>query len=146
MRLLVQRVNYGSVTIQNEKIAEIQKGYVVLVGIEKEDTKEVIDRMATKLLQLRVMADEAKKMNKNITEVKGSILAVSQFTLCADTHKGNRPSFLHAKDPDEASVLFDRFVEKLSSAVLTVTGKFGHYMDVVIHNDGPVTIMLDSKE
>ncbi len=144
MKILVQRVSHGKVTVEGEVISQIGTGYVVLVGIEQHDTPEVVDRMADKLLKLRIMADEQGKMNKDIQEVGGSILAVSQFTLCADVRKGNRPSFLPAKNPEEAKVLFDRFVASLSRVVPTLTGKFGHYMDVVIHNDGPVTLMLDS--
>ena len=143
MRLVIQRVISGKVSIYDEVVGEIGKGYVVLCGIKKGDTEEQIRKMAERLLNLRIMADEEMKMNKSIVEARGELLCVSQFTLYAQT-QGRRPGFSDAEDPERAKDLFDLFVEELRKSGLKVeTGQFGTYMSVEIINDGPVTILLE---
>ena len=131
--------------MDDERIAEIGAGLLLLVGIAQGDTKAEADWLAAKVAGLRVMRDEAGKMNRGVVETGGEILAVSQFTLLADTRKGKRPSFIHAAPPEEASPLFDYFCDRLRAAgVATVeTGRFGAMMDVALVNDGPVTIVLE---
>jgi D-tyrosyl-tRNA(Tyr) deacylase len=146
MKILVQRVNSSRVEVAGKTIGSIEKGYTLLVGIETRDTKEIVEKMATKVLKLRIMPDEEGKMNKDLSAAAGSILAISQFTLCADTKKGNRPSFLDAMKPDTAHQLFKHFVKELQKQVRVEMGEFGGYMQVYIQNDGPTTIWLDSKE
>lgn len=144
MRVLLQRSKNSNVTINGKVNGKIENGYVCLVGFTNGDTKELIDKMIKKIINLRVFEDENKKMNLSILDVNGSILSISQFTLYADSSKGNRPSFVNAMKPDEASCLYDYFNNKLSEFVHTETGIFGSDMKVEIYNDGPVTIMLDS--
>lgn len=144
MRVLLQRSKNSNVTINGKVNGKIENGYVCLVGFTNGDTKELIDKMIKKIINLRVFEDENKKMNLSILDVNGSILSISQFTLYADSSKGNRPSFVNAMKPDEASRLYDYFNNKLSEFVHTETGIFGSDMKVEIYNDGPVTIMLDS--
>ena len=137
MKVLLQRSKNSKVTINGKINGSIENGYVCLVGFTNGDTKEIIDKMIKKIVNLRVFEDENEKMNLSILDVNGSILSISQFTLYADSSKGNRPSFVNAMKPDEASCLYDYFNE---------TGIFGSDMKVEIYNDGPVTIMLDSNE
>ncbi|GEM_PF-50813 len=145
MIALVQRVNRGKVNIDGRPYAQIGHGYVVLVGIFKEDSEKDILKLADKIAHLRIMADKAGKMNKSILETGGEILLVPQFTLCADTD-GRRPSFTRAKNPKEAKKLFELLVKKIEEKNINVkTGKFGAYMEVTIVNDGPVTILFDSR-
>lgn len=148
MKALIQRVNKGKVLIKNKLISEIGVGYVVLLGVKEGDSKKEADLMASKIVNLRMMSDEEKKMNKSILDVDGEILVVSQFTLYADTKEGRRPSFINAAKPDLASRLYQYFIGQLKMlGVKSVqTGEFGAYMSVEIVNDGPVTIMLDTEE
>ena len=146
MRVLLQRSKNSKVTINGKINGSIEKGYVCLVGFTNGDTKELIDKMVKKIINLRVFEDENEKMNLSILDVNGSILSISQFTLYADATKGNRPSFVNALNPNEASKLYDYFNEKLNEFLHVETGIFGSNMKVEIYNDGPVTIILDSAE
>jgi D-tyrosyl-tRNA(Tyr) deacylase len=145
MRIVLQRVKEASVTVDNETISRISSGLLLLVGVADGDTEAEADWLATKIAGLRVMRDEDDKMNLSVTETGGEILAVSQFTLLADTRKGKRPSFIHAAPPETAEPLFDYFCEKLQAAGISSvkTGRFGAMMDVSLVNDGPVTIVLE---
>jgi D-tyrosyl-tRNA(Tyr) deacylase len=145
MKAVVQRVKKGSVTIAGKVVASIGQGYVILLGVQMDDDRSKADMLAKKIANLRVFSDENDKMNLPILDIKGEAIVVSQFTLMADTHKGNRPSFIYAAPPDIASPLVDHFVEALSQhGVSTQTGEFGADMLVEIHNDGPVTILLET--
>ncbi len=146
MRLLIQRVTLGKVSIGGEVVGQIGKGYVVFFGAKEGDSKKEVDFLAEKLVNLRIMSDENNKMNKSILDVGGEVLVVSQFTLYADTSGGRRPSFIKAAKPDLANSLYLYFIEKLKKlGVKNVqTGEFGAYMEVEILNDGPVTIMLET--
>ncbi len=147
MRFLIQRVTSAEVSVEEQTIGSIARGYLVLVGISAGDTVEIADRMVQKMLRLRIFADENGKTNLSLDQVQGQLLLVSQFTLCANCRKGNRPSFLDAGDPDEARTLFDHIVEICRQSVPVVrTGSFGADMQVRLCNDGPFTIMLDSDE
>ncbi len=146
MFALVQRVTEGSVRIKNKFIGSISKGFVVFIGVCKNDEASDTIQLAQKIVGLRVFEDAEGKMNLSIQDIEGSILAVSQFTLCADTTKGRRPSFENAMEPIKAEKLFTVFVEMLrAKGVRVETGVFGEYMNVKILNDGPVTIWIDSK-
>lgn len=142
---MLQRVAHASVTVDDELVSEIGPGLLLLVGVAKGDGEAEADWLAEKVAGLRVLADEDGKMNRSVRDAGGEILAVSQFTLLADTRKGKRPSFVGAAPPEEASPLFDYFCEKLRVAgVASVkTGSFGAMMDVALVNDGPVTIVLE---
>ncbi len=142
---MLQRVAHASVTVDDELVSEIGSGLLLLVGVAKGDGETEADWLAEKVAGLRVLADEDGKMNRSVRDAGGEILAVSQFTLLADTRKGKRPSFVGAAPPEEASPLFDYFCEKLRVAgVASVkTGSFGAMMDVALVNDGPVTIVLE---
>lgn len=146
MRLLIQRVTHGSVTIEGKITGEIGRGYVVLFGAKDGDTQKDVVALAKRVSTLRIMSDEQDKMNRSILDVEGEILVVSQFTLYADTEGGRRPSFLGAAKPDVAEELYIQFIEELKRlGVKNVqTGKFGTYMSVEIVNDGPVTILLEN--
>ena len=147
MRFLIQRVTSAEVSVEEQTIGSIARGYLVLVGISSGDTVEIADRMVQKMLRLRIFADENGKTNLSLDQVQGQLLLVSQFTLYANCRKGNRPSFLDAGDPDEARTLFDHIVEICRQSVPVVrTGSFGADMQVRLCNDGPFTIMLDSDE
>ena len=147
MRFLIQRVTSAEVSVEEQTIGSIARGYLVLVGISAGDTVEIADRMVQKMLRLRIFADENGKTNLSLDQVQGQLLLVSQFTLYANCRKGNRPSFLDAGDPDEARTLFDHIVEICRQSVPVVrTGSFGADMQVRLCNDGPFTIMLYSDE
>lgn len=147
MKVVLQRVKEASVTIREEKISEIQKGFLLLVGVTHEDTEEDVKYLVNKIVHLRVFEDENEKMNHSIKDAGGSILSVSQFTLYGDTKKGRRPSFIKAAKPDEAEALYNIFNQALrTEGVVTETGEFGAMMDVQLVNDGPVTLILDSKD
>ena len=147
MRLLIQRVSKASVKVEGECVGKINKGFLVFLGITHGDTKDNVDYLVNKLYNLRVFEDENEKMNLSLKDVGGEILAVSQFTLYANTKKGNRPSFTDAQNPNEASENYDRFNEKLrEEGVIVETGVFGADMKVSFTNDGPVTILLDTDE
>ena len=144
MRLVIQRVTSASVRVDNEIVGEIGKGYVILIGVAPEDTKEVVDRLVKKVLQLRIFEDDQGKTNLSIQDVSGELLLISQFTLYADCRKGNRPSFVQAAKPDLANELYDYFIEKCRQTISKVeTGSFGADMKVSLVNDGPFTIVLE---
>jgi D-tyrosyl-tRNA(Tyr) deacylase len=147
MLTVVQRVKQGKVIIAGKTYSQIGSGYVILLGILEEDDKKDIERLVEKIINLRILNDSVGKMNKSIIETKGEILVVSQFTLAADLTGGRRPSFIKAMMPEEAEKLYKLFVKKLKEKGLNIkTGKFGEYMEVQIVNDGPVTIIVDSKK
>lgn len=147
MRVVLQRSGAASVTVDGRITGAIEKGYVLLVGITHEDTKEDADYIASKIAKTRIWEDEDGKMNIAIHEHGGAILSISQFTLYANTKKGNRPSFTAASRPDHSEPLWEYFNESLRKEGLEVhTGVFGAMMDVSLVNDGPVTIIFDSKE
>jgi D-tyrosyl-tRNA(Tyr) deacylase len=145
LKIVLQRVKNASVTVSGEEISGIGTGLLLLVGIARGDGEAEANWLAEKVTGLRVFADDEGKMDLNVREAGGEILAVSQFTLLADTRKGKRPSFVEAAPPEEAEMLFDYFCEKLREAgVASVeTGSFGAMMDVTLVNDGPVTIVLE---
>ncbi|MDU5038761.1 MAG: D-aminoacyl-tRNA deacylase [Clostridium perfringens] len=147
MRVVVQRVNKSSVKVDNEIVGSINKGFNVLVGIGKEDTIEDLKYMKDKVLNLRVFEDKEDKMNLSLKDVCGELLLISQFTLYGDCRKGRRPNFINALGGDEAKKLFDEFVSMCREEGIKVeTGVFGAHMVVDIENDGPVTLILDSKK
>jgi D-tyrosyl-tRNA(Tyr) deacylase len=144
MRAIIQRVNFGQVTIDTRLVADIQTGMVILLGIGHGDDRSKASQMAKKIAQLRIFEDENGKMSLSLLDIKGSAIVVSQFTLYADTRKGNRPSFIDAAPPDLASPLVDFFTEELRKlGIHTQTGEFGTHMYVHLQNDGPVTISLE---
>ncbi len=145
MRIVLQRVSEASVTVEGERISEIGFGLLLLVGVAQADGEAEADWLAEKIAGLRIMGDEEGKMNRSVTDVGGAVLAVSQFTLLADTRKGKRPSFIGAAMPEEAERLFDHFCERLRAAGVdrVETGRFGAMMSVALVNDGPVTIVIE---
>lgn len=147
MKLVIQRASEASVKIEDEIFGKIQQGLVILIGIEEQDTTEDADWLIQKISQLRVFSDENGKMNLSIQEIKGSFLIISQFTLHASTKKGNRPSYIKAAKPEIAIPLYNYFIDSLktNSNLSVETGKFGADMKVALVNDGPVTIIMDSK-
>ena len=147
MKAVVQRVTKASVTVDNKLVGEIGPGLAVLIGIASEDTEKDISYLVDKIAQLRIFSDAEGKFNISALEIGGEMLLISQFTLLADTKKGRRPSFIGAAPPQQAELLFNTFVKCMQRTGLKVeTGCFQAHMMVEIHNDGPVTIMLDSKE
>ena len=145
MRVCIQRSKHSSVTVDGKQINEISQGLVILVGFTKGDTMEDIQKMAKKVVNLRIFNDEKGIMNKSILEVGGEILSISQFTLYANTKKGNRPSYIEALNGEEAVKLYEKWNEELKQYIITKPGVFGADMKVNILNDGPVTIMLESR-
>ncbi|MFT4534248.1 MAG: D-tyrosyl-tRNA(Tyr) deacylase [Saprospiraceae bacterium] len=147
MRIVLQRVNEASVTVENKIVAKIEQGLLILLGIESEDNHEDIKWLANKCMNMRIFSDEDGKMNNSIKDIEGSFLVVSQFTLHASTRKGNRPSFIKAARPEHAIPMYENFCEVLheSSKLKVERGIFGADMKVRLLNDGPVTISLDSK-
>ena len=144
MKVLIQRVKKASVTIDSEIYSSIEKGILALVGIEKNDTMENVQKIAKKIVNLRIFPDENDKMNRSVLDVSGEMLIVSQFTLCGDCKKGTRPSFDKSAPPQMANELYEKFVEEISSyGIKTQTGKFAAMMDVALVNDGPVTFMIE---
>ena len=147
MKVIIQRSKNSKVTIEGKVHGSIDNGYVLLSSFTNGDNKKIVDKMIDKIINLRIFTDENDKMNLSLLDVKGSILNISQFTLYADLTKGRRPSFQNSLNPTEASILYDYMNEKLRSLnIHTETGEFGADMKVEIFNDGPVTIILDSKE
>ena len=147
MKLVIQRVKKAQVTVleKGEVVGKIDPGLLILVGIGEGDKEEAVDILAQKVAKLRIMADAAGKMNLSVKDAKGEILAVSQFTLYADTSDGNRPSFIKAANPDVAQNLYERFIDNLRKEGIKVeTGQFGSYMKIEPELDGPVTIILES--
>lgn len=143
MRTILQRSKYSNVKVDNKIIGEITSGLVVLVSFTQGDNEETIKKMINKILNLRIFDDENGVMNKSILDVSGAILSISQFTLYADTKKGNRPSYMQALNGEEAIKLYDRFNELLRLQIPVQTGIFGAEMEVNITNDGPITISLE---
>ena len=148
MRAVIQRVSKASVSIDHNIVAEIRLGLVILLGIEQEDSIEDSIWLANKIAQLRIFSDSQKKMNNSILDVNGDIIVVSQFTLLAKTKKGNRPSYIRAANTDKANFLYKQFKNDLSNITSKeiLSGKFGADMKVTIINDGPVTIIIDTKD
>ena len=147
MKFVIQRVTKASVTIDGNISGKINKGFMVLIGVCDEDTKEIADKLVKKLIGLRIFADEEGKTNLSIKDVDGQLLLVSQFTLYADCRKGNRPSFIKAGSPDHAKDLYNYIVDLCKKEIEVVqTGEFGADMQVELINDGPFTIILDSSE
>lgn len=146
MKLVVQRVANAKVEVDNKIIGKINKGFLVLLGVTHEDTKETADFLVSKLINLRVFTDENYKMNLSIKDIKGELLIVSQFTLYANCQKGNRPSFVEAAKPDKAKELYNYFINECKKENINVqTGEFGAHMQVSLLNDGPVTIILEKN-
>ena len=145
MRIVIQRVSQASVTIDGKIAGAIQQGLLLLVGICPEDGQEDIEYAVRKISQMRIFSDQEDRMNLSVQDVGGQILSISQFTLYADTKKGNRPAFTGAAKPDLATSLYDQFNQKLAQIVPVQTGEFGADMKVSLVNDGPVTIVLDTK-
>ncbi len=147
MKALLQRVTRASVSVGGEVVGRIGQGLVVFVGVASGDTEKDAQYLAQKIVELRIFPDEEVRFNLSALDIKGELLVVSQFTLLADTRKGRRPSFIEAAPPAQAEEIFERFVEQARATGLRVdTGRFQQYMQVEIHNDGPVTILLDSRE
>ena len=148
MKAVLQRVLYASVSINSEEISSINKGYFILLGIDKDDEFSECEILSSKVYDLRIFEDDNKKMNLSISDIDGEILVVPNFTICADCRKGKRPSFINAKSPDKAKLLYEKFCDSLRKKNIKKlkTGVFGADMQVNILNDGPVTIILDSKE
>ncbi len=147
MRAVVQRVHTCSVTVENKVVGSIQKGLLVYLGVEKEDTDEDLQYLADKIPGLRIFSDSDGKMNLSVQDISGQILVVSQFTLCADTRKGKRPSYNYAASPQMGEQYYNLFVDTVRTKGIKVeTGVFGGKMSVSYTNDGPVTILLDSRK
>jgi len=147
VKALLQRVTGASVSVAGEVVGRIGRGLVVFVGVAQGDTEKDAQFLAQKTVNLRIFADEEGRFNLSALDIKGELLLVSQFTLLADTKKGRRPSFIEAAPPAQAEGLFGQFVKQAGATGLKVeTGRFQQYMQVEIHNDGPVTILLDSRE
>ena len=146
MRVVLQRVSHASVTVEEKVIGKIQRGFLLLVGVTHDDVMEDMEYLVRKIVQMRIFEDEEGKLNRSIQDIGGEILSVSQFTLYADTKKGNRPSFSKAAPGDVAIEMFEQFNGLLRETGIPVeTGQFGADMKVELLNDGPVTILLDSK-
>ncbi|MGG1575937.1 D-aminoacyl-tRNA deacylase [Fictibacillus sp. NRS-1165] len=147
MRIVLQRVTEAAVTVEDNVVGQIGHGLMLLVGVTHEDTEKDAAYLAEKAVNLRIFEDEQEKMNLSLLDVAGSILSISQFTLFGDCRKGRRPNFMAAAKPDQASVLYEKFNDLLREKGITVeTGIFGAMMDVSFTNNGPVTLILDSKE
>ena len=147
MKLVIQRVTHASVTVDNNVIGIIGKGYMVLIGVSDTDTKEIADKMLDKMIKLRIFEDENGKTNLSLADVGGELLLISQFTLYANCKKGNRPSFIEAGSPDHANALYEYIIEKCKERVDVVEqGEFGAEMKVELLNDGPFTVILDSEQ
>ena len=148
MRVVVQKVKEASVTVEKKVISSIQNGLLILVGIENEDTEEDTSYLVRKIVQLRVFNDENEVMNLSVQDVDGEVIVVSQFTLHASTKKGNRPSYIRAARPEFSIPMYEKFVAAMEETLgkKVGTGEFGAMMDVALINDGPVTIIIDSKQ
>ena len=146
MKFVIQRVKQASVKVEGSVIGEIEKGYLVLIGVSDKDTEAVADKMIKKMIGLRIFEDAEGKTNLSLADVGGSLLLVSEFTLYANCKKGNRPSFIEAGAPDKANQLYEYIIEESKKSVSVVqTGRFGAEMEVSLINDGPFTILLDSE-
>ncbi len=145
MRALVQRVSKANIKVNEKNISSINKGLLVLLGIQDTDDESDITWLSNKIIKMRIFEDDNGKMNQSIEDIGGELLIVSQFTLYASTKKGNRPSFINAAHPDKALPIYQTFVSECNKQISTQTGKFGAMMQVGLVNDGPVTIWLDSR-
>lgn len=145
MKFLVQKVSKAEVRVDNNVIGKINKGFMILIGIHKNDTIKEADKLISKVLKLRIFEDENDKLNLNIKDIDGEILAISQFTLYGNTEKGNRPSFINAAKGDVAEPLYEYIVKELAKNIKTEKGKFGAFMEVDFINEGPVTIILEEE-
>ena len=147
MKFVIQRVNHASVKVDGNVVGKIDKGYMVLIGISENDTKEIADKMIKKMIGLRIFEDENGKTNISLKDVSGELLLISQFTLYADCKKGNRPSFINAGKPDMANEMYEYIIEQCKKEISVVEkGIFGADMKVSLEYDGPFTIVLDSEE
>ena len=147
MKFVIQRVAHANVVVDGKELGKIGKGFMVLIGVSKEDDKNIADKMVDKMIKLRIFEDENGKTNLSLDDVGGELLLISQFTLYANCKKGNRPSFIDAGAPDEANALYEYIIEKCKERVNVVgRGEFGADMKVSLLNDGPFTILLDSAE
>ncbi|MBI1221045.1 MAG: D-tyrosyl-tRNA(Tyr) deacylase [Bacteroidetes bacterium] len=148
MRVVIQRVSQASLTANGEDRGSIQKGLVILLGVEEADTQADADWLVNKIVNMRIFSDEEGKMNQSLLDIEGSLMIVSQFTLHASTKKGNRPSFIKAARPEQAIPLYEHFIQSCTTLTSTsiLTGVFGADMQITLTNDGPVTITIDSKE
>lgn len=147
MRFVIQRVKYASVKVDGEIVGKIDKGFMVLIGVEDNDTQVIADKMISKLVNMRIFEDENDKMNLSLNDVNGGLLLISQFTLYANCKKGNRPSFVDAGKPDMANEMYEYIISECKKSIpLVERGIFGADMKVELLNDGPVTIILDSKD
>ena len=148
MRAVIQRVKRAAVTVDETVIGSCEKGFLILLGVRKGDVEEDADLLAAKIAKLRIFCDENDKMNLALGDVGGELLVISNFTLCADCRKGNRPDYFGAESPDRAKALYEYFTNRVAtlSGCKTETGEFGADMEVSLINDGPVTIVLDSED
>ena len=147
MKFVIQRVTEASCTVDNEITGQIGKGFLVLIGVSNEDTKEIADKMVKKLIGLRIFEDAEGKTNLSLNDVNGELLLISQFTLYADCKKGNRPSFVHAGKPDMANDMYEYIISRCKEQIPVVEkGVFGAHMDIRLLNDVPFTIVLDSRD
>ena len=147
MKFVIQRVNHASVTVEHRIVGELQKGFLVLIGVGEDDTKESADKLVRKMLGLRIFQDDQGKTNLSLKDVQGQLLLVSQFTLYANCKKGSRPSFIQAGSPQKAEELYEYIIEKCTESVPVVEkGIFGAYMKILLENDGPFTIILDERD
>ena len=147
MKAIIQLVSSASVSVDNTQISSINNGFLILLGVQQGDDEKDLEYLVKKTAGMRIFKDDNQHMNLSIKDVNGEALVVSQFTLCADTHKGRRPSFIHAAPPEIAEQMYQQFCEQLKVAGVPVqTGKFGAMMGVSLINDGPVTIILDSRD
>lgn len=146
MRVVIQRVTEAKVTVEEQCVGSIGKGFLILLGVGSEDTKEIADKYIDKILKMRIFADDNGKTNLSLQEVQGEVLVVSQFTLYADCRKGNRPDFINAAGAEKAKALYEYVLERIKERIGCVeAGKFGAHMQVSIENDGPFTIILDER-
>lgn len=144
MKLVIQRVNHGRVTVEEKTVGEIERGFVVFIGVGQGDTREIADKYLKKMLGLRIFEDENGKTNLSLSDVGGQLLLISQFTLYANCRKGNRPSFVEAGEPEKANELYEYMVAQAREQISVVqTGVFGEHMKVSLENDGPFTVILD---
>ena len=147
MKFVIQRVAHADVVVDGKELGKIGKGFMVLIGVSKEDDKSIADKMVDKMIKLRIFEDENGKTNLSLDDVRGELLLISQFTLYANCKKGNRPSFIDAGAPDEANAIYEYIIERCKERVNVVErGEFGADMKVSLLNDGPFTIVLDSSE